>query len=101
MEESCGTLVIFFFQAEDGIRDGRVTGVQTCALPISLADGTITAIATDHAPHAGSEKMQEFERCPFGIIGLETAIGLTLEYLVAPGKITLTRMVELDRKSVV
>jgi dihydroorotase len=60
-----------------------------------LANGTISAIATDHAPHAGSEKMQEFERCPFGIIGLETAIGLALENLVAPGKITLTRMVEL------
>src|SRR5215471_5827927 len=61
----------------------------------ALADGTISAIATDHAPHAGSEKMQEFERCPFGIIGLETAIGLTLEHLVTPGKISLTRMVEL------
>jgi dihydroorotase len=60
-----------------------------------LANGTIAAIATDHAPHAGSEKMQEFERCPFGIIGLETAIGLALENLVAPGKITLARMVEL------
>jgi dihydroorotase len=60
-----------------------------------LVSGTISAIATDHAPHAGSEKMQEFERCPFGIIGLETAIGLALENLVAPGKITLARMVEL------
>jgi dihydroorotase len=40
-------------------------------------------------------KMQEFERCPFGITGLETAIGLTLEKLVHPGKIDLTRMVEL------
>ena len=39
--------------------------------------------------------MQEFEKCPFGIIGLETAIGMTLERLVHPGKITLTRMVEL------
>jgi dihydroorotase len=60
-----------------------------------LASGAIDAIATDHAPHPGSEKMQEFERCPFGIIGLETAIGLALEYLVHPGKITLPRMVEL------
>jgi dihydroorotase len=60
-----------------------------------LAAGTISAIATDHAPHAGSEKMQEFERCPFGIIGLETAIALALEELVAPGKIGLSRMVEL------
>ena len=57
--------------------------------------GAISAIATDHAPHPGSEKMQEFERCPFGIIGLETAIALALEDLVHPGKITLNRMVEL------
>ena len=60
-----------------------------------LAAGAISAIATDHAPHPGSEKMQEFERCPFGIIGLETAIALALEELVHPGKITLNRMVEL------
>jgi len=60
-----------------------------------IAAGTVSAIATDHAPHPGSEKMQEFERCPFGIIGLETAIALALEELVAPGRITLNRMVEL------
>ena len=60
-----------------------------------LAAGAISAIATDHAPHPGSEKMQEFERCPFGIIGLETAIALALEDLVHRGKITLNRMVEL------
>ena len=61
----------------------------------ALMNGTIQAIATDHAPHPGSEKMQEFERCPFGIIGLETAIGLTLDELVHPGKISLAKMVEL------
>ncbi len=60
-----------------------------------LVRGTIDAIATDHAPHAGSEKMQEFEKCPFGIIGLETSIGLALEKLVHPGKLGLLRMVEL------
>jgi dihydroorotase len=60
-----------------------------------IVSGAISAIATDHAPHPGSEKMQEFERCPFGILGLETAIGLTLEQLVHPGKISLARMVEL------
>ena len=60
-----------------------------------IVDGTVTAIATDHAPHPGSEKMQEFERCPFGILGLETAIALSLEDLVHSGKITLNRMVEL------
>src|SRR5215471_17203316 len=67
-------------------RDAAVAG---------LVSGTISAIATDHAPHAGSEKMQEFERCPFGIIGLETAIGLALEKLVRSGKIPLARMIEL------
>jgi dihydroorotase len=61
----------------------------------AVASGVIEAIATDHAPHAGSEKMQEFERCPFGITGLETAIGITMERLVHTGIISLTRMVEL------
>jgi dihydroorotase len=65
------------------------------AVTAGLARGVISAIATDHAPHPGSEKMQEFERCPFGIIGLETAIGLTMEHLVHPGRITLGRMIEL------
>ncbi len=61
----------------------------------ALADGVIDAIATDHAPHTGNMKMQEFERCPFGVTGLETAVGLTLEHLVHPGRIDLRRMVEL------
>jgi dihydroorotase len=65
------------------------------AVTEGLISGAVDAIATDHAPHAGSEKMQEFERCPFGIIGLETAIALALEGLVHPGKITLARLVEL------
>ena len=61
----------------------------------ALADGTIDAIATDHAPHTGNMKMQEFERCPFGVTGLETAVGLALEHLVHLGRIDLRRMVEL------
>lgn len=60
-----------------------------------IVSGAIDAIATDHAPHPGSEKMQEFERCPFGIIGLETAIGLSLEKLVHAGHITMEHMVRL------
>ena len=60
-----------------------------------LSNGTIDAIATDHAPHAGAEKMQEFERCPFGIIGLETAIGLSLERLFHTKKIDLMQFVRL------
>jgi dihydroorotase len=60
-----------------------------------IVSGAIDAIASDHAPHTGSQKMQEFERCPFGITGLETALGLSLEVLVHTGKISLSRMIEL------
>jgi len=60
-----------------------------------VVHGTVDAIATDHAPHPGSEKMQEFEKCPFGIIGLETALGLSLDKLYHSGKIGLMRLVEL------
>src|SRR4051812_15532669 len=60
-----------------------------------LVDGSIDAIATDHAPHPGAEKMQEFERCPFGIIGLETALGLALEQLYHLGHLDLASLVGL------
>ncbi|MGI8961863.1 MAG: dihydroorotase [Bryobacteraceae bacterium] len=65
------------------------------ALVQGLADGTIDAIATDHAPHPGDEKMQEFERCPFGIIGLETAVGLALERLYHTAKVNVSQVVRL------
>jgi dihydroorotase len=65
------------------------------ALLKGLSDDTIDAIATDHAPHPGSEKMQEFERCPFGIIGLETALGLSLERLYHAGRVSLSHLVRL------
>lgn len=60
-----------------------------------IVTGVVDAIATDHAPHPGSEKMQEFERCPFGITGLETALGLALSELVHKDRISLMRLVEL------
>jgi len=60
-----------------------------------LASGIVEVVATDHAPHAGSEKMQEFERCPFGILGLETAISLSLEVLVHSGRIPLMALIKL------
>jgi dihydroorotase len=59
----------------------------------ALADGTIDCIATDHAPHAGSEKEGEFDRAAFGIIGLETAVGLLLDRLVKPGALPLGTLV--------
>ena len=65
------------------------------ALMIALADGTVDAIATDHAPHAVHEKTVEFERAAFGINGLETAVGLALTELLSKRKIPLPRIVEL------
>jgi len=64
------------------------------ALIEGLADGTVDAIATDHAPHEPAAKEVEFDRAPFGITGFETALGLALE-LVHAKKIGLARMVEL------
>jgi dihydroorotase len=65
------------------------------ALLAGLADGTVEAIATDHAPHEPALKDVEFDRAPFGILGFETAVALALEQLVHSGRITLMRMVEL------
>ena len=65
------------------------------ALLKALADGTVDAIATDHAPHHRDEKCVEFSGAPFGIVGLETAVSLCLDRLVRPGLIDLRRMVEL------
>lgn len=64
------------------------------AIKAGLADGTIDAIATDHAPHAPHEKEQEFARAPFGMLGLETSLGLVVTHLVKPGILTLSQMVE-------
>ena len=60
-----------------------------------LRDGTIDAIATDHAPHHADEKALEYDRAPMGITGLETAIGLAFNELVHKGVIGLARLVEL------
>jgi dihydroorotase len=65
------------------------------AILVALADGTIDAIATDHAPHAPEEKIMEFERAMFGITGLETALGLAISRLHRDYKIPLARIVEL------
>lgn len=55
------------------------------AVIAGLADGTIDVIATDHAPHAKEKKMQELDRAPFGVVGLETALGLVITQLIEPG----------------
>src|SRR5713226_5792055 len=65
------------------------------ALLAGLADGTVDAIATDHAPHEPALKDVEFDRAPFGITGFETALALALEQLVHTGRAPLLRVVEL------
>ncbi len=65
------------------------------ALQVALADGTVDAIATDHAPHAPHEKQVEFERAAFGIVGLETALGLAITKLHRDRGVPLSRIVEL------
>jgi dihydroorotase len=64
------------------------------ALKEGLRDGTIDAIATDHAPHSFDEKQVEFINAPFGIVGLETAIGLAVTELVEPGILTLPELIQ-------
>ena len=65
------------------------------ALIEGLADGSVDAIATDHAPHHPASKDVEFDRAPFGITGFETALALGLSELVHTGKISLARLIEL------
>jgi dihydroorotase len=65
------------------------------ALIVALGDGTVDAIATDHAPHAPHEKVIEFERAAFGITGFDTAVGLSITRLHVGAKIPMARIVEL------
>lgn len=73
------------------LREGR----DVKALLRGLKDGTVDAIATDHAPHHADEKCVEFSHAPFGVVGLETAVALSLDRLVHRDVVSLTRMVEL------
>jgi dihydroorotase len=70
-------------------------GVDREALLAGLADGTVDAIASDHAPHHADEKDVQFSLAPFGVIGLETTLPLCLDRLVRPGVVSLSRLVEL------
>jgi dihydroorotase len=70
------------------------TAADVEAIIAGLVDGTIDCIATDHAPHAREKKMLELDRAPFGILGLETAIGLAVTRLIVPGRIGWPRLIE-------
>jgi len=64
------------------------------ALREGLANGTIDIIASDHAPHSPEEKSRSWDQAPFGVIGLETTLGLVLTYLVRPSILTLSEAIE-------
>ena len=64
------------------------------ALIEGLLDGTIDAVATDHAPHSQEEKEDDFNSAPFGVIGLETALGLVLTELVHTGKLNWNKLIQ-------
>ena len=65
------------------------------AMIAGIVDGSVDVIATDHAPHHYDEKQVEFDRAPFGITGLETAVSLCLDRLVHAGAVSIARLVEL------
>ena len=64
------------------------------ALVEALRDGTISCVATDHAPHARHEKEVPFEAAPFGVTGLETAFAALYTHLVEPGLLSLETLLE-------
>lgn len=70
------------------------TAADRSAIIAGLADGTIDAIATDHAPHAAHEKDQELQYAPPGLVGLETALGLAMTELVLKDEMTLAGMID-------
>ena len=64
------------------------------AIKAGLKDGTIDCIVTDHAPHTAEEKEMDYDHAPYGMIGLETAVGLTITELVEKGVLSWTQMAE-------
>ena len=102
---TCEVTPHHMFLTEDAIGDDYDTNLKVNpplrtaadaeALIAGVVDGTVDAFVTDHAPHINFEKDREFELAPFGMIGLETSLGLVATNLVATGKITWERAVEL------
>lgn len=102
---TCEVTPHHMFLDEDAITDEYPTNMKVnpplrtaddaVALVEALADGTIDCIVTDHAPHTDWEKDREFELAPFGMIGLETSLGVVLTKLVANGIIDYNKMVEV------
>jgi len=101
---TCETCPHYFTLTDDDVRTYDTSlrvnpplrsATDVSAIKIGLADGTIDAIASDHAPHSLEEKEVEFDAAPPGMIGMETLLPLTLTHLVQSGTITLERAIEL------
>ncbi len=102
---TCEVTPHHLFLTEDAIGDDYNTNLKVnpplrtaedgAALIEGVADGTVDAIVTDHAPHIDFEKDREFELAPFGMIGLETSLALVITHLVKPGIISWERAIEL------
>lgn len=93
----------YFSLTEDAVKDYDTnakmnpplrTRADVAAIIEGLSDGTIDAIATDHAPHHVDEKRCEFEKAANGIVGFETALALSITHLVRPGVLTLSELIE-------
>ena len=88
-DEACGTFDTFT-KVNPPLRSKE----DVEAIKEAIADGTIDCIVTDHAPHTKEDKEVGFDGAPFGLIGLETSLGLTITELVKPGIIDLPKMVD-------
>ncbi|HKJ92774.1 MAG TPA: dihydroorotase, partial [Longimicrobiales bacterium] len=82
------------YRTEAKVNPPLRTGDDVAAVREGLADGTLDCIVTDHAPHHYDEKEQAFEDAPFGLVGLETSLGLGLTELVDKGVLTLPQLIE-------
>ena len=104
---TCETCPHYFTLTDDDVRSYNTsmrvnpplrTARDVDAIREGLADGTIDAIASDHAPHSLEEKQVEFDAAPPGMVGLETLLPLTLTHLVKTGVVTMQRAVELTSR---
>ena len=92
-DEACGTLN-GGYDTNTKMNPPLRSAKDVAACIAGVVDGTIEVLATDHAPHTREEKEQEFDKAPFGIVGLETALGLYARALVTPGHLTWMQLIE-------
>jgi len=92
-DEACGTLN-GGYDTQTKMNPPLRSKEDVAACIAGVVDGTIDCLATDHAPHTREEKELEFDKAPFGILGLETALGLYVKALVEPGHLTWLQLIE-------